>query len=89
MQKSQATEVIEEQKPEVVRSEKELDSPNAGTESIQEDEAEPVPHLHAKTFLTLFAICLICFAQVINVVGSGAVSNTWVYGSKCVLTRTI
>jgi hypothetical protein len=86
MQKSQATEVIEEQKPEVVRSEKELGSPNADKVSIREDEAEPVPHLHAKTFLTLFAICLICFAEVINVVGAGSVSNTWVYGSRYLLT---
>jgi hypothetical protein len=35
---------------------------------------EPVPHLHAKTFLTVFAVCLIYFAQLINVVGAGAVS---------------
>ncbi|KAF6813564.1 PEP5 protein [Colletotrichum sojae] len=33
---------------------------------------EPVPHLHAKTFLTVFAVCFIYFAQLINVVGAGA-----------------
>lgn len=37
-----------------------------------EDDSEPVPHLHAKTFLTVFAVCLIYFAQLINVVGAGA-----------------
>ena len=39
-----------------------------------EDIEEPVPHLHAKTFLVVFAVCLIYFAQLINVVGAGAVS---------------
>src|ERR1039457_3755751 len=39
-----------------------------------EDADELVPHLHAKTFLTVFAVCLIYFAQLINVVGAGAVS---------------
>lgn len=37
---------------------------------------EPIPHLHAKTFLTVFAVCLIYFAQLVNVVGAGAVSTT-------------
>jgi len=39
-----------------------------------EDREQPVPHLHAKTFLVVFAVCLIYFAQLINVVGAGAVS---------------
>jgi hypothetical protein len=39
-----------------------------------EDADEVSPHLHAKTFLTVFAVCLIYFAQLINVVGAGAVS---------------
>ena len=43
------------------------------TSSI-EDQEELVPHLHAKTFLTVFAVCLIYFAQLINLVGAGAVS---------------
>ncbi|KAK1496159.1 PEP5 [Colletotrichum tamarilloi] len=40
-------------------------------ESIEGSD-EPVPHLHAKTFLTVFAVCFIYFAQLINVVGAGA-----------------
>lgn len=36
--------------------------------------SEPRPHLHAKTFLAVFAICVIYFVQIYNVVGSGAVS---------------
>lgn len=39
-----------------------------------EDHNEPEPRLHAKTWLTVFAVCLIYFAQLINVVGAGAVS---------------
>ena len=37
-------------------------------------EDEPEPHLHAKTFMIVFAVCFIYFAQLINVVGAGAVS---------------
>ncbi|KAK7457499.1 hypothetical protein CaCOL14_001479 [Colletotrichum acutatum] len=40
-------------------------------ESIEGPD-EPVPHLHAKTFLTVFAVCFIYFTQLINVVGAGA-----------------
>jgi hypothetical protein len=42
------------------------------TSSIEDDD-EQVPHLHAKTFLIVFSVCLIYFAQLINVVGAGAV----------------
>jgi hypothetical protein len=34
---------------------------------------EPVPRLHAKTFLALFAVCLIYFAQLVSVIGAGVV----------------
>ncbi len=45
---------------------------------------EPVPHLHAKTFLTVFAVCLVYFAQLINVVGAGAVCKAWIrFFSSC------
>ncbi len=44
------------------------------SKSSIEDDEEHVPHLHAKTFLVVFAVCLIYFAQLINVVGAGAVS---------------
>jgi hypothetical protein len=36
-----------------------------------------VPHLHAKTFLAVFAVALIYFTQVLNVVGAGSVSNIY------------
>jgi hypothetical protein len=45
-----------------------------GTDGIEDENHEPEFHLHAKTYLTVFAICLIYFAQLINVVGAGAVS---------------
>jgi hypothetical protein len=50
-----------------------------------EDREEPVPHLHAKTFLTIFAVCLIYIAQLINVVGAGAVSYTFSFLNITVL----
>lgn len=31
-------------------------------------------HLHAKTFLAVFAACLIYTAQLVNLIGAGAVS---------------
>jgi hypothetical protein len=50
-----------------------VEKPEALKSSI-ENKDEPVAQLHAKTFLTVFAVCLIYFAQVINIVGGGAVS---------------
>ena len=38
------------------------------------EDAESNPHLHAKTFLAVFAVCLIYYVQVYNVVGAGAAS---------------
>jgi len=49
----------------------ELDQPVSSIE----DPEDHVPHLHAKTFLVVFAVCLIYFVQVVNVVGAGAVSS--------------
>jgi hypothetical protein len=34
------------------------------------------PHLHAKTFLAVFAVCLIYIAQTFTLVGAGAVRFT-------------
>ena len=67
MEKEEATQVAEE------KQEHDAPSSEATANSI-EDWDEPIPHLHAKTFLVVFAVCLIYFAQLINVVGSGAVS---------------
>lgn len=53
-----------------------LPSEKHSTSSIE--DAEPVAHLHAKTYLTVFAVCLIYFAQLINVVGAGAVSQPFI-----------
>ena len=40
---------------------------------------EPKPHLHAKTYLAVFAVCAIYFVQIYNVVGTGAVSPQITY----------
>lgn len=78
MEKVETTQAIEEPTtaPSVKRaesSEPEYERPEKVTTSSIEDREDAVPHLHAKTFLTVFAVCLIYFAQLINVVGAGAV----------------
>lgn len=42
--------------------------------SQNEQQDEPLTHVHATTFLALLAICLIYFAQTIALVGTGSVS---------------
>jgi hypothetical protein len=69
---SQDHEMRSEEDPSGENSSEEKPSETVKT-SIEYSE-EPVPHLHAKTYLTVYAVCLIYFAQVINVVGAGAVS---------------
>lgn len=44
------------------------------TTALNEVGEEPRPHLHAKTFLAVFAVFGIYFAQVYCLVGAGAVS---------------
>ncbi|RDW76097.1 hypothetical protein BP5796_06918 [Coleophoma crateriformis] len=51
--------------------ETESEKPHAHAPESIEDDGQ-VPHLHAKTYLTVFAVCLIYFTQLINVVGAGA-----------------
>lgn len=45
------------------------------------EHVEQAPHLHAKTYLAVFTVCLIYYAQLVNLVGAGAVSilelNGW------------
>lgn len=48
--------------------------PKGVSESNSNTLDEPKPRLHAKTFLAVFAVCLIYFAQLVNLVGAGAVS---------------
>jgi hypothetical protein len=55
---------------------------SASNNNSIEEQDEAVPRLHAKTFLTVFAVCLIYFAQLINVVGAGAVSISYIYFSE-------
>lgn len=38
------------------------------------EHVEQVPHLHAKTYMAVFTVCLIYYAQIVNLVGAGAVS---------------
>lgn len=51
-----------------------LEKSQDSTDSSDGMEEEP-QKLHAKTYLTVFTMCLVYFAQVLNVVGAGAVSQ--------------
>jgi hypothetical protein len=45
------------------------------TQSSEDPSEEPQHHLHAKTFLAIFSVCLIYFAQDFALVGAGAVCS--------------
>jgi hypothetical protein len=60
------------------QSDTERSEPQTGTEkrlriTSPDDNEEVTPHLHAKTFLIIFAVALIYFTQVFNLVGAGSV----------------
>ncbi|KAH8682678.1 siderophore iron transporter [Xylariales sp. PMI_506] len=62
-------ESVTEEAKEHARPSSEQEQPRA----LEDGESgEPVPHLHAKTFLTVFSVCFIYFTQLVNVVGAGA-----------------
>lgn len=50
---------------------------DSSTTSEQIEESRP--HLHAKTFLAVTAMCLIYIAELVSLVGAGAVSYVPVY----------
>lgn len=56
----------------VVGSEKH--APGSSDGSVTSDE--PAPHLHAKTFLAVFAVAMIYAAQLFSLIGAGAVRIT-------------
>lgn len=65
---------VVEQQSDTDGSEKSKKSPSSvGSSTLDEDEA--APRLHAKTFLIIFTVGLIYFTQVVNIVGTGAVST--------------
>lgn len=47
------------------------------------EENEPVPHLHAKTYLAVFTVFVIYYAQLVNLVGAGAVREPWLPSAQC------
>jgi hypothetical protein len=69
----------EETKPAIAATEDEktatVSSEKAAAHSDSEDENTPA-HLHAKTWLAVLAVCLIYFAQLVNLVGAGAVRRS-------------
>ncbi|KAK3694144.1 major facilitator superfamily domain-containing protein [Podospora appendiculata] len=56
----------------VTEKEKALAGSSGRSHSSTDDSDEPAPHLHAKTFLAVLAVCLIYMAQLVNLVGAGA-----------------
>ncbi|KAK5655511.1 hypothetical protein OQA88_5782 [Cercophora sp. LCS_1] len=64
---------VDEAKPTATVSEKPVDKSTAPSDSSDD---ELVPHLHAKTFLAVFAVCLIYSAQLVNLVGAGVQGQT-------------
>lgn len=61
--------VVSETKPEVAVGQ-EKGSVSDSSDSLD----EPAPRLHAKTLLAVLAVCTIYFAQLVTLVGAGAVS---------------
>ena len=57
-------------KPIAVSAEKQTPDSDSGVST--DDESA---HLHAKTWLAVLAVGMIYFAQLVNLVGAGAVSN--------------
>lgn len=51
-------------------------SPETASET-SESLNKPTPHLHAKTYLAVAAVCLIYIAQLVCLVGAGAVSTSY------------
>lgn len=54
--------------------------------ALSEVGEEPKPHLHTKTFLAVFAVFGIYFAQVYCLVGAGAVSVTVAFPPRAALS---
>lgn len=71
-ERSPSTEVQEVAKPVALVTEKASSNDNDTSEDTESNDR--APHLHAKTFLAVFAVCLIYIAQLISLVGAGAVS---------------
>jgi hypothetical protein len=53
----------------------------ARSEGGSSSSDEPEATLHAKTYLAVFAVCMIYFVQIYNVVGAGAV-RCWPHVSE-------
>ncbi|KAK3488570.1 hypothetical protein B0T13DRAFT_520476 [Neurospora crassa] len=75
---SPSAQVQEETKPvaRVIKTATPSSRTNENNTSDGHESDDPVPHLHAKTFLAVFAVCLIYIAQLISLVGAGAQGQT-------------
>ncbi|KAJ4290075.1 hypothetical protein N0V88_006581 [Collariella sp. IMI 366227] len=71
-----ANHVLSTSKPESTTTTKETARPSSKLSNSHDEANGPVPHLHAKTFLAVFAVCLIYFAQLVSLVGAGVQGQT-------------
>ena len=74
-EKSATSHVLVEQQSDTERSDQQNGVGMRVGIQDQEKSDEAVPHLHAKTFLIIFAVALIYFTQVLSVVGTGSVGK--------------
>lgn len=54
-----------------------------GEDTLHGEENEQAPKLHAKTYLAVFTVCVIYYAQLVNLVGAGAVRDFLLY-TRCI-----
>jgi hypothetical protein len=74
-EKATTSQVFAEQPSDTERSDQQNSIERRVGTAEQEKIDVAVPHLHAKTFLAVFAVALIYFTQVLNVVGAGSVTK--------------
>jgi hypothetical protein len=74
MKEEKNVEVQVEQQSDTEKSDPQTASEKRDANAGSDENDEAGPHLHAKTFLAVFAVAMIYFSQVLNVVGAGSVS---------------
>lgn len=86
MKEEKNSQVRVEQQSDAERSEPLRSSEKSNSLSGPDESDTSSPHLHAKTFLAVFSVALIYFAQVFNVVGAGSVCDSLVAPLRYLLT---
>lgn len=88
-----------EEKSELVGTQTDMTNSSSEPSIVPEEHPEHAPdhesteqdrraHLHLKTFLAVFAVLLVYFAQLVSLIGAGAVSLHECKGERSYLPRT-